>query len=242
MNWRLKAIGFGVLAVPAFTGFPVNRISGALLPGAEYGWLVYAAAVHLAILLLLGRKAYRFALAVALIISIPVVLLGAGISYTGLLISGWSQARQGVYAAHYVHLAVTMLTVIPLALSMVAVIPMHRLERYLLQRPDGVKIAEKIALMGLRVFNHILHFVLPNILEIIREEGALSAFRSRGARGRDNPLPLSRRITGTLRMLTHIGVEAICAAIRYVPLWAEEISRLPGYGKKKQKQDHAPRP
>jgi hypothetical protein len=239
MNWKLKAFLFWFLAVPAFTGFPVNNVPGALLPGAGYGWLAYAALVHSAILLLLGLKAYRFATLVALLITVPVVLLGAGISYAGLLIIGWSQSQQTVYAAHYIRLAITMATVIPLALSMVAVIPIHRLESHLLQRPTGVRFAEKIALMVSRVFNHILHFVLPNILEVIREERALSAVGTPHRSKRSETVPLRRRMGGVLRMLIHIGVEAICASIRYVPLWAEEISRLPGYGGAKHKTDGA---
>ncbi len=126
-----------------------------------------------------------------------------------------------------------MVVVIPLVLSMVAVLPFHRLEHHILQSKQGVRTSEKIILMFLRVFSHIFYFVLPNILEVVREEGVLTRKRVLAGGQQSDRLPLSRRIVVMLRMMIIIGVEAICSAIRYIPLWAEEISELPGYNKKK---------
>jgi hypothetical protein len=228
MNWKLKAGLLWLLAIPAFTGIGGHAIPGSLLPGAGYGWIGYAVVVHGVIALVLGTRAYRLASLVALAITLPVVLLGAVISFAVLFVGGWSTVQQTATVAHYVHLFLTMVTVIPLALAMVAVIPLHRLEHHLLRRAKGVKTIEKIVLMVLRVFSHIVHFVLPNIMEVIREEGVLPVKGGVGGSHRGLSLGLRQRTSGVLSMMVHVGVEAICASIRYIPLWADEISRLPG--------------
>ncbi len=228
MSWRFKTAVLWILAIPAFSGFPVNQVQGHLMPGAAYGWLGYGVTVHLVTLALLGAKAYRISVIITMLITLPVVLLGAGISFGGLLIRGWDPALQAAYTAHYLSLAITMLAVIPLALSMVAVIPIQRFEYQLLHRKQGVRMAEKIALMFLRVFSHILYFVIPSILEIIREERTFSAIAGGKKPGGVISLPFGCRFRTMVRMLIQVGVEGICAAIRYIPLWAEEISRLPG--------------
>lgn len=228
MNWRLKTVFLVILAIPAFSGYPVNRIAGELVPGAGVGWLGYGVAVHLAVWALLGIKAYRIAIFASLLVALPVVVLGSGISFAGLLWRGWEPALQTVAIAHYISLAITMLTVIPLALSMVAVIPFHRLEYRLLQKSMGVSLLEKSALMFLRVFSHILYFVIPNILEVIREERFFPGLAGRRDAPGVTPKPFRRRLSNMVRILVQIGVEGICAAVRYVPLWADEISRLPG--------------
>jgi hypothetical protein len=87
--------------------------------------------------------------------------------------------------------------------------------------------------MFLRVFNHIVYFVIPDILETMREEGfhkkwADSASQSTANSGRPENLQLLRRKFGELvRDFIHIAVEGICASIQFVPLWAVEISQLP---------------
>jgi len=228
MTWRIKLSLFCVLAIPAFTGFPLNTIQGTLFPGAGIGWLAYGLLVHLAIFCFLGKKPYQVAIVIGLLISIPVVCLGAGISFAGLFFSGWDPTRQTFIITHYVSLAITMITVIPLALSMVAMIPFHRIENRLLQQNQGVSLLEKSALMFVRVFIHIIYFVIPDILEVLREErifADLSAWNTSGSAGKQS---LRIRFHSLTRILIQIGVEGICSAIRYVPLWADEISRLPG--------------
>lgn len=236
MNWKLKLLLIWTLAVPAFNGFPINYLPGNLLPGTSYGWLTYGAVVYAAIILLLGKKVFKLTIVVALTISVPIVLLGFLISSVGLFIGIWSQGNPAEYITHYTRLFVTMIVVIPLALSMLAVIPFHRLEHHILFSNRGVKISEKIILMSLRVFSHIFHFVIPNILEVVREERSLTTRTLTGGQ-QSNTLPLSRRVVAIVQVLVSIGVESICSAIRFVPLWAEEISKLPGYTKLKQKTD-----
>jgi hypothetical protein len=235
MKWRIKLSVFCVLAIPAFTGFPVNHIEGTLLPGAGLGWVAYGLLVHAAIFGLLGKKSYRVAITIGLLISLPVVCLGAGISFAGLFLRGWDPARQETIIAHYISLAITMITVIPLALSMVAMIPIHRIENRLLQRSQGVSLMEKSALMVVRVFIHIIYFVIPDILEVLREERIFAEIAGRRISNSAEKTPFRIRVGALVRTLVQIGVEGICSAIRYVPLWAEEISRLPGRSALKKK-------
>jgi hypothetical protein len=228
MRWQIKLAVFCFLAIPAFIGFPINHIQGTLFPGAKLGWVIYGLLVHAAILGLLGKKPYRVAITIGLLISLPVVCLGAGISFVGLFISGWNPARQAFIITHYTSLAITMITVIPLALSMVAVIPIHRIENRLLQQSQGVSLMGKSTLMFVRVFIHIIYFVIPDILEVLREERIFAEIAGRKQSNQTRKAPLGLRIQALIRILIQIGVEGICSAIRYIPLWAEEISRLPG--------------
>ena len=116
-----------------------------------------------------------------------------------------------------------MLSVIPLALSIVATIPFGRLEQHLLTGARGVAPWEKKALMAVRVFNHITFFVIPNLLEVVREE---RPFEPRGARWRSGEE--RKAAPGALMaVLVQIGVAGICAALRFIPLWAREIADLP---------------
>jgi hypothetical protein len=227
LSWWIKTAILWLLAVPAFTGFPLNRVQGFIVPGAEYGWIGYALIIHAATWAILGKKIYRIAISISGLITIPVVLLGSAISIGWLAIRGWNQALWAGYSAHYISLAITMLTVIPLALSMVAVIPFHRFEYRLLMKSSGASITEKSALMFLRVFSHIFHFVIPNILEVVREERAFSVIAGRRKISSAETLTVHQRLSVMIRILVQIGVEGICAAVRYVPLWADEISRLP---------------
>ena len=233
MKWQIKTAFFCVLAIPAFIGFPLDHIRGTLLPGAELGWVAYGLLVHGVIFGLLGKKAYRVALGIGLLISLPVVCLGAGISFAGLFIRGWTPGRQEVIIAHYISLGITMITVIPLALSLVAVIPIHRIENRLLRQSRGVSLVEKSALMVVRVFIHIIYFVIPDILEVLREERVFADIGGRRKTVGTGKIPFRTRARALIRILIQIGVEGICSAIRYIPLWAEEISRLPGRQRQK---------
>jgi len=42
---------------------------------------------------------------------------------------------------------------------------------------------------------------------------------------------LARRFGALIKDMTQVGVEGICASIQYIPLWAVEISQLPGRSK-----------
>ncbi len=73
MNWKLKIILLTVLAVPAFSGYPLDYFHWQPVPGISTGWLLYFTAVASLLLLLLGSEAFSNALAVAALITVPVV-------------------------------------------------------------------------------------------------------------------------------------------------------------------------
>lgn len=137
-----------------------------------------------------------------------------------------------------------MLTVIPLALSLIGAVPFQRFEHKLLQNKAGVSKIEKSMLMFLRVFNHIVYFVIPNIIETIREEGHYRKWVEGGLRSSSEPLgarktwAVKSKILILIKDMIQLAVESICASIQYIPLWAVEISQLPD--KKRNKgEDYA---
>ena len=80
--------------------------------------------------------------------------------------------------------------------------------------------------MALRVFNHIVFFVIPTILEVIREEsvGGRWAPPERPGGGLSSVLRRARRLVQTMVI---IATDGICSAVQFIPLWAVEIARLP---------------
>ena len=230
MNWQFRLVLFSILAIPAFTGYPLGYFQEDLIPGLTLGWIGYAALVHAATLGLLGRSPYRLALIISLLIILPVVCLGSLISLIILFYQGWTTTGLHVIASHYVTLGITMLTVIPLALAIMAVIPFHRLESRLLSQSGGVSLMQKSALMFTRVCIHVIYFVIPDILEVLREERILSQIMGRQASPGESRLSLRLRATILVRNMIQVGVEGICSSVRHIPLWADEIARLPGRG------------
>ncbi len=233
MKWYFKILCILFLSVPAFTGYPLGLLDRPVIPGISCGWLVYLTVVMGFILLFLGSQALANAVGIASLITVPVVFFGSGISYLLFLFQIGGGQSQAAFSIHYVSLCITMLTVIPLALSMVATIPFHQVEQHLLQNGRGISRLEKFLLMLLRVFNHVFYFVIPEIREVIREE---NFFRLQ----KNAPLQSSPKsdipsftnsifvqIKTLLSRMIHVGVEGICASIRFIPIWAVEIARLP---------------
>lgn len=236
MSWKIKLLILSVLALPAFIGWPVTAIDTEIIAGVRQSWVLYALLIHAAILLLAGVQFAEKALTLAVLISTPVVFLGAGLSFLLLPASVDAVAGAATYSAHYVSLCLTMLTIIPLTVCMVALIPFHRFENTLLTKPNGVSKIQKYALMFLRVFNHIVYSVIPGILEVIQEERHYRGWLDQQAREHHSIIAKIRYrrqwIGALLRDMIQIGVEGICASIQLIPLWALEISQLPA----KQKQ------
>ena len=223
------------LALPCFVGYPVTAFETEIIDGVRLSWVVYALLAHLAILLLTGPGFAEKAVTIAVLISTPVIFFGAGISYL-LLPDGFDTVHgPATYSAHYVSLWITMITVLPLTLSMVALVPFHRFENTLLSKHDGVSTGQKYALMFLRVFNHIVYSVIPGILEVVQEERHYRAWLDLQFGGHHTMTEKIRyrrqMITALIRDMIQIGVEGICASIQYIPLWAVEISQLPGKSK-----------
>ena len=201
-------------AVPAFSGWPLGRFTAPVLYGLSIGWLGYLVLVHLLVAVCGGPRRYADILALAALITTPVVYGGAIVAYAWNLITGVTATSDG---AHYLGLCVRMLTVVPLALALVAQIPFQHVEQGLLEDGRGVGRRQKALLMVLRVFTHIVYFVVPDMLEVVREE----RFGAAAPAGR------VARAGRLRRALTDLAVAAICASIRYIPLWAVEIAALP---------------
>jgi len=234
MNWKLKFLILIVIAVPAFTGYPVASFEAAILPGITYGWVIYFLVVNLFIRIITGRQFYPNVVTIAVLIAMPVVFVGAAISHLTFLLGLGYPAGPAEYSAHYVSLCITMLTVIPLALSLVAIIPFQDFEQNMLNTTSGVSKIEKWVLMFLRVFNHIVFFVIPTIVETMREEAQYKKWVDASVKA-SSAVPLlgklnllARRFGALIKDMTQVGVEGICASIQYIPLWAVEISQLPG--------------
>lgn len=235
-HWKIKLPLLMLAAIPAFTGYPLNRFDSTVMPGITTAWLAYLVAANLAVLAISGRRQYAIFITVAALITLPVVMTGGTISYI-LLLAGWGGAGgQAAYSRHYVALAVTMLTVIPLALAMVAAVPYQAVEHKVFSSQSGVSRRQKYLLMFVRVFVHIAFFVIPNTLEILREE-RLFGLRRRFAQDRPEGgrittggwfYHLKHRLDMLIKVFIQIGIEGICSSIQYVPLWAVEISNLTG--------------
>ena len=223
MTWRIKLALLLLVAIPAFTGYPLGSFTMPVVPGITWGWLIYYLTVTVVILILLGGRHFANTLSITALITLPVIFMGGTISYCWFLAGYGHPEGPAAYSPHYIALCLTMLTVIPLALSLVAVIPFHEIEHNLLSGRKGVSRLEKYLLMFLRVFNHILFFVIPNILEVMREE---ARFRN-AAQSLGEIHSVAARLKLLIRNMIQIGVAGICAAVRYIPLWAVEISLLP---------------
>jgi hypothetical protein len=217
MNWKIKFFILMILSVPAFTGYPVVSFDSEIISGLSYGWTAYFFLVNISIILIHGRRFYANILAAAALISIPVVFVGGTIAFLIYLLGLGYDAGQAAYSPHYVSVCITMLTVIPLALSLIGVVPLQRFEQKLLQSSSGVTKLEKCLLMFLRVFNHIVYFVIPNILETMREEGHYrkwlkSEKTAPGEPGsRKRTRIIKSRILALLQEMVQLAVESICA-------------------------------
>ncbi|MFO7496094.1 MAG: hypothetical protein R6X05_10745 [Desulfobacterales bacterium] len=219
MKWQQRVALLTLAAVPALSGYPLAAAPGEILPGLTWGWGAYFCGVHLLLVLTTPKRLYGNILSASALISLPVVFGGAALSglmhLTGLGHPGGPRS----YSPHYLALLTSMLTVIPLGLALVASIPFQILEQQVLTGENGISRAEKNLLMALRVFNHIVHDVIPATLEVVREEWP----RGPGA-GQDRRRPAPADL---IRMMTWLGIAGICCAVQYIPLWAVEIARLP---------------
>ena len=227
MTPLVRLICLTVLAVPAFTGLFVFSGGSEIVPGVTWSLVVNALLVLGGVAGLCGWAFLANAMAVTALIVSPIVFIGGLVSWLLEIAGGVAPGAAGsVHGLHYVSLALNMLSVIPLALAIVASIPFDQLEQRLLRRTGGISTGEKYLLMFIRVFNHIVYFVIPNILEVMREEALLRAVSE------NTSLPTGpRRIRALGRRLTagmvQVGVSGICASVRFIPLWAREIDDLP---------------
>lgn len=229
--WRLLLLL--ILAIPAFSGYPLGHWPQEMVSGAARGWVCYWLVTTAVLRLINGRRRNDIILGISVLITLPVVFVGAGVSFLLALGSGPLSLLAYGYSGHYIRLCLTMLTVVPLALSLAAAVPVQALEQRLL-RGDSVSPRGKALLMALRVFNHIVFFVIPTILEVVREEsvGGRWVPPSTGAVGVRGAWLRCRRL---IQMMVIIATEGICSAVQLIPLWSVEIARLPGSDEDKSK-------
>jgi len=230
-----RLICLTVLAVPAFTGWLPFPEGPQIVPGVAWSPVLYVLLVLGGVAVLCGWAFLANVTAVTALILSPIVYAGSLVSWVLEMSGGVPPGVAGsLHGVHYVSLVLNMLSVIPLALAIVASIPFDRLEQQLLRRAGGISAGEKYLLMFIRVFNHIVYFVIPNILEVIREEALLRAV-SANASSSSGPCricSLGRRLTSGM---VQVGVSGICASLRFIPLWAREIDDLPGRNPKKHR-------
>lgn len=227
MTPLIRLIGLVTLAIPVFLGMTPVPEGVELLPGIAWGAVIYAFLPMAAVALFCGWMFLANTLAVTALIVSPVVFAGGLISWLLAIGSGVPPGVAGsIHGVHYIRLILNMLSVIPLALALVASIPFDRIERRLLRKHGGISLGEKYLLMFVRVFNHIVYFVIPNLLEVMREEALLRHLSESTSPGFGISM-VRRRGLRMIAGMIHIGVSGICASLRFIPLWAREISELP---------------
>lgn len=213
-----------ILAVPAFTGLFLVQ-GPTLFLDIQAGRLLYWLATALAITLLRGRFLWLAATIIAFIIAIPVAGGGALLSLL-LHILGLSAMTPNQIAAHYVFLFINMLSMIPLAIALVSLIPTAAMEAYLLRSVTGVNTLQKILLMALRVFNHVVFAVMPEILQAVTEELRFNSYIYKtGTKIKYRRWLFLRSI---LQKFMFVAVASLCLSVKYIHFWTAEISALPG--------------
>jgi hypothetical protein len=224
VKWQHRIGLLMVTAVPAFSGYPLAVAAGEILPGLTWGWGAYFAAVHLLLVLTTPKRLYGNILAASALITLPVVFGGAALSGLIHLVGLGHPGGPQSYSPHYLSLCTTMLTVIPLGLTLVTSVPFQQLEQQVLTGENGISRRKKNLLMALRVFNHIVYDVIPGTLEVVREELPREPADLQRPPRKGHRLPSPARL---IRMMTWLGIAGICSAVQYIPLWAVEIARLP---------------
>lgn len=216
-----RRLTFGLLtltAIPALTGWPLGYLPVEVISGVSWGWVLYGLWVHGILWNLCGGRIYSIIVSAAVWIALPVVFGGAGVSYLFNLLQ--IQSRDAaLVGSHYIALLITMLAVIPLALGTVALIPFRQIEARLLSRVDGLSLPQKAVVMLLRVFNHLLFFIMPQVLEAIREE--------QQTQKKEPSIGLIQRMRQIILQMIFLSVYAISSALHQIPMWAVEIARLP---------------
>lgn len=218
-RWFAAAV-LAALAVPVFFGAGLHW--GPVLAGEiRLSRLVFLAGVAAAVALVRGRLLWLTAYAVTGVVMLSVA--GGGLLLSLLLLALGQDAREpAAILGHYAGLAVNIATVVPLALALVSLVPFAALETRLLRDPRGVTRCEKFLLMALRVFNHVLFDVMPDIVQAVGEEMRFALHDRRRRRVRRRPF-----WSGMVRLISFAALTAVAKALEYIHLWTVEISALP---------------
>lgn len=227
MTPLVRLLLLALVALPVFSGWPPWPIGGDIVPGVAWAPVLSAAIVLAAVTMLCGSAFLASTLAVTALILVPIVFVGGTVSWFGGIFGGAPPLLAATrHGAHYVGLALNMLAVIPLALALVAAVPFSRIEQRLLANEAGIAAWEKYLLMFVRVFHHTVYSVIPNLLDVMREEALLQVVPSPGGRS-EGGLTLKTRMRRLTAGLIQVALSGICAALRFIPLWAREIDDLP---------------
>ena len=226
MKGRLAFVLLALTAVPALTGWPLDDLSTEVIQGLSWGWVLYGVWTHGILWSLCGGHVYGIIVSAAVWIALPVVFGGAAVSHLFNLLEIQSRDR-AVMGSHYIGLLITMLAVIPLALGIVALIPFRQIEARLLTQIHGLSLPQKAVVMLLRVFNHLLFFIMPQLLEAIREEQQM---QNRA------PIGFKERVRQIVIQMIFLSVYAISSALHQIPMWAVEIARLPKKHQRRQRK------
>lgn len=249
MRRLLQSLILIALAVPAFTGLFLTW-GPALFLDITLGRLAYWLATSLAIFALRGRFLWITANAIAVLIIIPVVA-GGGVLALLLYALGLGGMSLTQIAAHYVFLLINMASMIPLGIALASLVPTAQIETRLLRNTRGVTVFQKALLMAMRVFNHVVFAVMPEIVQAATEElrfngylyktgtklkkrrRILIIFKAKdrapleGTTQSSAVLPSRYFIKSILQKLMFVAVTALCSSLKYLHLWTAEISALP---------------
>lgn len=230
MKRLLQSIILIILAIPAFSGLFLNAGPTAFFD-ISVGRLLYLLVTTTAILILQGRFLWLTATIIALLVAIPVVLGG---SIVALILYAMNLGGMTLpqIAAHYVALFINMLSMIPLAIALVSLIPTAALETRLLRDTAGVTSLQKKLLMAMRVFNHAVFAVMPEIIQAATEELRFNGYLYKA----QNKIKHKRRLflKSVLQIFMFMAITAICSVLKYIHFWTAEISALAG---KKESRD-----
>lgn len=225
----LRSLILILLAVPAFTGLFLTA-GPTLFLDIQLGRLLYWLVTAGAIIVLRGRFLWVMTTIIAFVVAIPVAGGGALLALL-LYVTGLGGMTLNQIAAHYVFLLINMLSMIPLGIALVSLIPTTALETRLLCSPAGVSTLQKIMLMALRVFNHVVFTVMPEIMQAVTEELRFNGYLYKSG----TKIKHRRRlfIKSILQKFMFVAITAICSSLKYIHFWTAEISALPNKSKKR---------
>lgn len=224
MKRLMQSLVLIVLAAPAFSGLFLND-GPTLFFSVTATRVGYLLALNLAIFILRGRFLWLTASVIAVAVTIPVVG-GGGLLALILYAFNWGGMTLTQIASHYAVLLINMLSVIPLGIALVSLVPAAALEARLMRNTAGINLPQKILLMAMRVFNHVvfavMHEVMQAALEELRFNNYLYKARLIGKKRR------RRFLKNLLQKFMFMALTALCLSLKYIHFWTAEISALPG--------------
>jgi uncharacterized membrane protein YhaH (DUF805 family) len=196
----------------------ITRIMGFnILPGIPLYEISYLIFIYFVIATAMGARFLMISIALSVVASAPMILAGSALSCVLSLFTG-PDAKICSDGPHYVGLLLNILSTVAIAVTLVCLSlrPLRDYERRLTLTSSGVSVVQRKMLLACRVIVHIFFFVVPVILEVIREERILRRFS----------FSMSDIKAGCL-LLVRIVYQGTCETLQFIPLWAGEIESLP---------------